>query len=81
MLATYAAALRQRMREISADQKEELTGADLYRTIARQVPLAWEELPEEERELYTTAVQDFISEQEALARAGSGPAESSALTS
>jgi hypothetical protein len=81
VLAAYAAALLQRMREISADQQHALSGAELFRSIARKVPLTWEELPEGERALYTTAVQDFISEQEVLARAGSGPAESSAHTS
>lgn len=68
MLHAYAAALSQRMGEIRADQQQELTGADLFRTIARQVPVAWEDASDEERALYTSAVQHFIGEQESSER-------------
>jgi hypothetical protein len=80
VLTAYATALKQRMGEIRADQHQALTGAELFRTIARQVAVAWEDAPEEERALYTTTVQDFISEQEVLAKAGSGDSSSEAHT-
>lgn len=64
-LNIYAAALKQRMDEIRANQQQELTGAELFRTIARLVPVAWEDAPEEERALYNAVVRNFNDECEA----------------
>jgi hypothetical protein len=64
-LQVYAAALKQRMSEIRAHQRQELTGAELFRTIACPVPAAWEDVPEEQQALYNAAVRNFLNEKKA----------------
>lgn len=64
-LNAYVAALKMRMGEIRVHQRQELSGAELFRTIARRVPVAWEDAPEEERALYNAAVRNFNNECEA----------------